>query len=1707
EGIIISEGGRKATFKGLTLRDGLVYLTAKGEGVIDTSIKEPPVLPYDLPEPKASGEFTYTMTEDLGNGFVAYEGDMEYAMMPTGSLTALYSQPGVKVVLYIGFIATYTKETIEGKDVVIPKLDANQAPRDVTLNMPGTEDTIKVRMYVDENSELLFVPGQEINYKNHTLRVGNKGKSLIADESLYSLDNQDFMFKTPKGKTETARVQMEFWGFTSQNQTVGRLTASDKLPWQADAVPGEEGLELPEGLISENLTLTREGEGERIRIDKDGAVVIMGSTLMPLVPGSKNIKDANGNELFRAFTKEEKPIIMTFDEATKGLSTEPKLMCEVLLDISKKLSGSIVFIYDKGSNRMVPVVQKIKSEHSLDFAFLLYTAADEAKNKGQLTYFKQLLKFDDVSVLNKLDKKETINEFLDEADRRYEEYERTLPLGWSLRHNEPEDALELAQRVINKAHGVNVLYGKQDAKFWGEAILFLQLREWASVIKSTESNNLAYRKLQLCKDNGAAYETVDEAGAYVYWVEDPYGENMNGEVIWSRTNTKAKLEGPALTEYKRMVKRSDEISHMSAEKYLFDWLLPKKTIPDKESSLTLITSMTRPIGAGIETPKTELSISAKVGGSEEFIMMLGALFGHSFIHSDFKGVKGGDNINATIGAYNNPHASIELKMKITKADEKVIRGAISSHGGYTGDLDDKDKGELIELAKTLGISEDISVVGYSTQPLEIGNTTFLSSRNAGKDRIAVIVNEKGKERHLAVYVNDILREYHTIMQTWYCAQTLEKFRLTEIHRETKIYKYKAESEDFTATLNEYGEFVIEGGYNHCYKPIAWAVRNFILAPVTLGKLVEFKRWGRPSDEITAKDIISSATGLSTRVDYASSMGLSIYRMGHAPKWLIYRVVQAFFNILTGGWVQRNTGFKAVSIDDMYKIEQIKIAGSNFTVGHALAICEIGIDITLLFASAGVANMLKAGISGCISGISTIAGKIGLASSITTFTAKVGAYATKIATTIVETAALISAKLNPGIKAFGIWLGTQVWHSAGRSIWFLTYNMSVGLHAAGTIFKTVGEAVFGLSANDMVKWRAGLGKTIVGMGYSMGEGSVLTSLMQNVTPSRMLFTAVFVVLGPLIHVAGEKVGGLIVQRVTGPISAFASKITGSAAATGPIFTYSAIQTSLQGLGALPGIVSQFLIQTGAGFGRLALRIGIWTATAIKIKLSFITGNMAQYAYTHEGFLAKLTGHLSGILGSLYEEVLKEEILSRLLLSWMPEELREFAVELSDILDGGGGGVNMSMQEQIKFIQNLSVLVNMTNNLTSLNSEDFESVYNDYSNKMKKAGYDALTKKQLFGMLKGSVNNAISVLADSTLSQKGLGLQTQIIGTLNLLQLQASFNKMLKKANLGLLAEAKEGPVRALKRAITRANNNITRILGKVKFAGYAESQAMNLINGIEPSLSNLGTFVDRFEKLHIGDKAAKTNLVQMIDILANSVIDAAKGATVENRRKIAKVAGSITKLAGLLGVKVKSKADIEKIEKSIIRQDMQDMDKITSEAEKTAKVAKTSFDDAKQKLKHGNIDAALQDFIGAAALDNSLVIDVLKSLIELTKNPKETITKLIGLVRYNPAVKPALLATLQLMLTRVQQGRADLEILNALSQPNKKQAADIITEKKLFSTLKENEIIGLIKDLKYKRDLGPAEEKYITDRIKEFERRYEGDEGEIKTNLEKVRSSR
>ncbi|MCP4649168.1 MAG: hypothetical protein GY853_03685 [PVC group bacterium] len=107
-GIIVSEGELKAEFQGVKLENGIISLSAKGTGIINTIGQNPgdeEDIGYNLPGITVANS-NYKLTQNLGEGFAVWEGLMDFAVMPTGNVKALYEQQGVK-----GIIA----DTFEGE--------------------------------------------------------------------------------------------------------------------------------------------------------------------------------------------------------------------------------------------------------------------------------------------------------------------------------------------------------------------------------------------------------------------------------------------------------------------------------------------------------------------------------------------------------------------------------------------------------------------------------------------------------------------------------------------------------------------------------------------------------------------------------------------------------------------------------------------------------------------------------------------------------------------------------------------------------------------------------------------------------------------------------------------------------------------------------------------------------------------------------------------------------------------------------------------------------------------------------------------------------------------------------------------------------------------------------------------------------------------------------------------------------------------------------------------------------------------------------------------------------------------------------------------------------------------------------------------------------------------------------------------------------
>ncbi len=193
-----------------------------------------------------------------------------------------------------------------------------------------------------------------------------------------------------------------------------------------------------------------------------------------------------------------------------------------------------------------------------------------------------------------------------------------------------------------------------------------------------------------------------------------------------------------------------------------------------------------------------------------------------------------------------------------------------------------------------------------------------------------------------------------------------------------------------------------------------------------------------------------------------------------------------------------------------------------------------------------------------------------------------------------------------------------------------YRFMLKLHAVGQIISPITSALLGGDAG-MQAMRPGILKGIAQMCYQIGQGSPGNTLVRNITtPTGLIFIGVFHIFGPFLHAlsgwSGAKFGG-----------------------AGKIITESSVVSMVSGR------IDTALLVLGARAAAYIKKAMIWTwKTAGKI-------------------------WRSEIVGGFFEECIKEPIIQHLLLSFLPEDLQEFVVELFDINGGGTFSHNLSMQK--------------------------------------------------------------------------------------------------------------------------------------------------------------------------------------------------------------------------------------------------------------------------------------------------------------------------------------------------------------------------------------------------------------------------------------------
>lgn len=153
-GTISSEGGRTATITKMEQRDGAVYLIAEGEGALDVSTSTAARMaelekgkPYALPSINIQDGFTYVISENIGNGFVAWKGTMMYVLLPTKDTLSLFDQRGVRVSI---------ADTFDGEIGIAGRtLKAGETWK-IGFGSPVRGDSDAT--YTDKNSYFRFIP-------------------------------------------------------------------------------------------------------------------------------------------------------------------------------------------------------------------------------------------------------------------------------------------------------------------------------------------------------------------------------------------------------------------------------------------------------------------------------------------------------------------------------------------------------------------------------------------------------------------------------------------------------------------------------------------------------------------------------------------------------------------------------------------------------------------------------------------------------------------------------------------------------------------------------------------------------------------------------------------------------------------------------------------------------------------------------------------------------------------------------------------------------------------------------------------------------------------------------------------------------------------------------------------------------------------------------------------------------------------------------------------------------------------------------------------------------------------------------------------------------------------------------------------------------------------------------------------------------------
>jgi len=451
------------------------------------------------------------------------------------------------------------------------------------------------------------------------------------------------------------------------------------------------------------------------------------------------------------------------------------------------------------------------------------------------------------------------------------------------------------------------------------------------------------------------------------------------------------------------------------------------------------------------------------------------------------------------------------------------------------------------------------------------------------------------------------------------------------------------------------------------------------------------QFGDTHDTIHEMVSVDLTTGQQSVIDYSSKNMLSSYRLGQTIAWATYNSINAI-----ASWFGAELTY--LSRDNVYTVADQKVL-SGITYGHATIAASIVVDILMLavggfafkcikwvlnavtFSALKAAQVFRAGTVLKYLGIDAVkfeGSVISEAFKLFSTRSGLGNFISKTASEKIAKAASFKSKILPYAADYA----GKVISNAPGAIWNLTYTMSVMLDLSGKLAIPIMSAL-GITEETIANMQPGVLKAIAMTVYHMGQGSVLNLLAENLNFDRMLFTLVFTLAMPAIHALGLRFSNFMSNKIGTRLSSLSAKnsryldsrimrtanrlgydIALKGAITLPALAKGIVTEGIFGasLHAIRAFVTLLMIQAPRALGS-----ALWNIA--KKFYSFVSGKLDYLVKSERfGFVNKITRGLSRLTGTVYEEGVKEIILARMFLSWLPDGIQEFMVEFSDILDG-------------------------------------------------------------------------------------------------------------------------------------------------------------------------------------------------------------------------------------------------------------------------------------------------------------------------------------------------------------------------------------------------------------------------------------------------------